>query len=136
MTCNGGFDHNDMLMTKMKDAIANAENIEAVAEALSAEVKTSTNVTFSAFSVPGIGIEPNVQGTALALNKDEMSAPIEGGNAVYLVQITEVTQPGENLNLEMEKRSIKRQFVSRVANEAFEALKDNADIEDNRLNFY
>lgn len=126
----------EMLIEKMNDAIANAQNIEGVADALSAEIKTSTNVSFASFSIPGIGIEPNVQGTALALNKDEMSSPIEGANAVYLVQITEVTEPGENLNLEMEKKSIQRQYVSRVNNEAFNALKDFAEIKDNRINFY
>jgi len=126
----------EMLMKKMNDASANAQNIEAVAETLSTEVKTSENVTFAAFSIPGIGIEPNVQGTALALNKDEMSAPIEGGNAVYLIQVTQVTEPGENLNIEMEKRSLQRQFMSRVQSEAFEALKDYSEIVDNRIKFY
>jgi peptidyl-prolyl cis-trans isomerase D len=126
----------EMLVKKMTDAIASAQNIEAVAESLSAEIKTSTNVTFAAFSIPGIGIEPNVQGTAIALNKDEMSAPIEGANAVYLIQVTEVKEPGEKLNIDMEKKSIQRQYISRVQSQAFEALKESSDIVDNRINFY
>ena len=126
----------EMLMKKMNEAAANAQNIEAVAETLSTDVKISSNVTFASFSIPGIGIEPNVQGTALALNKDEMSAPIEGANAVYLVQVTNVVEPGDNLNIAMEKKSIERQYVSRVQNQAFEALKEHADIVDNRIKFY
>lgn len=126
----------EMLIKKMNEAAANAQNIEAVAETLSTEVKKSSNVTFAAFSIPGIGIEPNVQGTALALNKDEMSAPIEGANAVYLVQVTDVTEPGDKLNIAMEKKSIERQYVSRVQNQAFEALKGYFEIVDNRIKFY
>jgi peptidyl-prolyl cis-trans isomerase D len=102
---------------------------------LAIDVKTSNGVTFGAFSIPGLGIEPKVQGTAIALEKDEISEPITGNNAVYVIQISNIIEPA-NLNIAMQKQSMARTMQSRVQREVLEALKDNAEIEDNRINFY
>ncbi|ALO15187.1 Peptidyl-prolyl cis-trans isomerase SurA [Salinivirga cyanobacteriivorans] len=125
-----------MLMDKMNDALANSSNIEALGSALSVDVKMSEGVSFGAFSVPGLGIEPKVQGVAQALNQDEISSPIEGNNAVYVIQVTDIQEPGDNLNIAMQKQSIQRNYLTRVQREVFEVLKENAEIDDKRINFY
>ena len=125
-----------MLIDKVNEALTQSSNIEALATALSVDVKMSEGVSFSAFSVPGLGMEPKVQGVAQALNQDEISSPIEGNNGVYVIQVTNIQEPGENLNIAMQKRSIERNYLTRVQREVFEVLKENAEIDDNRINFY
>ncbi|MFO7865135.1 MAG: SurA N-terminal domain-containing protein [Salinivirgaceae bacterium] len=125
----------EILQAKANDALKQSSNVDDLATKLAVDVKTSNGVTFGAFSIPGLGIEPKVQGTAVALEKDEISEPIEGNNAVYVIQISNITEP-TNLNLAMQKQSMSRTMQSRVQREVLEALKDNAEIEDNRINFY
>ncbi|MDA3866253.1 MAG: SurA N-terminal domain-containing protein [Salinivirgaceae bacterium] len=124
-----------ILQAKANDALKQSSNLDDLATKLAIDVKTSNGVTFGAFSIPGLGIEPKVQGTAIALEKDEISEPITGNNAVYVIQISNIIEPA-NLNIAMQKQSMARTMQSRVQREVLEALKDNAEIEDNRINFY
>ncbi len=126
----------ELLKEKIANALSGINNIDELAQALETEVKESKGVSFAAFSVPGLGMEPKVQGVASVLEQDEISAPIQGNNAVYVLQITNIQEAQENQNLAMEKASIERTYVSRAQREIFEALKDNAEIEDNRIKFY
>lgn len=126
----------EMLISKISDALQQSNNIEELGSALSLEVKMSEGVSLGAFSVPGLGIEPKVQGVAHALNTNEISSPIEGNNGVYVIQVTNIQEPGENLNIAMQKQSIARQYLTRVQREVFEVLKNDAEIDDKRINFY
>lgn len=126
----------EVLMAKFNETLKEKSNIDEIAAAVNGTVKLSEGITFGAFSIPGLGIEPVVQGTALAMNKDEISKPLEGNNAVYVIQIANITEPETNQNLAMQKQSIKRTFQSRVQRQVMEVLKDNAEITDNRINFY
>ncbi len=126
----------ELLKEKINKALSNSNNIDELAQSLGTEVKETQGASFAAFSVPGLGMEPKVQGVASVLEANEISAPIQGNNAVYVLQVTNVQEAGENQNLAMEKKAIERTYVSRAQNEVFEALKDNAEIEDNRIKFY
>lgn len=126
----------DKLKQKVNDALAKSNNIEALGETLGVEVKMSENVSFAGFSIPGLGIEPNVQGVAFVLNENEISAPIEGNNGVFVIQVTKIKKPSKNINIAREKNAIQRNYTSRVQREVFEALKESAEIEDNRIKFY
>lgn len=126
----------EILMAKFNEALKAKSNIDEIAAEVNGTVKFSEAITFSAFSIPGLGIEPIVQGTALALEKDEISKPLEGNNGVYVIQITNITEPETTGNLALQKQSLKRTFQSRVQRQVLEVLKDNAEITDNRINFY
>lgn len=126
----------EILMAKLRASMDQSKNIDEIATALSTNAKMSEGVTFAAFSLPGLGIEPVVQGTAMALAKDEISNPLKGNNGVYVIQITNTTEAPENKNLAMQKQSLNRTFQSRVQSQVLEVLKENADITDNRINFY
>ena len=53
-------------------------------------VSNAKGITFSSSTIPGIGNDPLVIGTALGLEKGQQSGPIVGRNGVYIVKVDEV----------------------------------------------
>ena len=65
-----------------------------------------------------------------------ISAPIIGKNAVYIVEITNVDKKQSDDNLSVQKSSLENQAISYANNVSYNALKDAANIKDNRVDFY
>ncbi len=124
------------LITKIEAAKSGASTLQTVADALSTEVRESVNADFSAYSIPGLGFEPEVQGTIASLTKEQISNPIEGNRGIYLVKVKNVVEPAENINLNRERSSLSTSISSRVRYEVYNAIKETADIKDNRSTFY
>ncbi|MCK4663677.1 MAG: SurA N-terminal domain-containing protein [Bacteroidales bacterium] len=111
-------------------------NIESIAKDMNLEVKTCNNVNFSSYSVPGIGIEPNLSGAAVCLAKDKISDPIKGNRAIFVIKVISSTEADENADTEKERSYLARGYQSRVNYQTFEALKEIANIQDYRAKFY
>lgn len=83
-----------------------------------------------------MGREPYVVGKLTTLKKGQMSIPIKGDQGVYVVYIENIIEAPEVSDYSGYKTSIKQSWASRVNNEVFEALKENANIIDDRAKFY
>ncbi|MFD2827634.1 peptidylprolyl isomerase [Leeuwenhoekiella polynyae] len=112
------------------------KDLSAIASANNVSVQTSPGVNLKNPTLAGSGTEPKVVGVAFGLEKDEVSAPIEGNRGVYVVKVTEITPAKELDNyasFAVQKVNADRATVNmRVV----QALKDAATIEDKRSNFY
>ncbi len=107
--------------------IASSEN-QTIRTALALNMKNPT--------ISGAGREPKVVGTAFGLNEGETSAPVTGENGVYLVQVTKKT-PAVKLDSYQAKISqLTTQRSNSVTSKLYNALKEAADIEDNRAIMY
>jgi len=126
----------EVLIKKLNDAKANASTLQTIASNVGSEVKSSSNADFSALSIPGLGVEPQVQGTIASLEKDGISSPIEGQKGVYIVQVKNIITPPENNNIEGQRNSLATSLASRVRYEVYNAIKESAEIDDNRSTFY
>jgi peptidyl-prolyl cis-trans isomerase D len=62
--------------------------------------------------------------------------PFKGENGVYVAQIWETTSPTFPSDWKDATDQLSNSLKSRVDYEAFEALKEKADVKDNRANFY
>jgi len=129
---------------KAKTIIANFEkalkeangDIEQLAKEMEVEVKDVNSLTFSAFNVPGLGIEPKINGIAFMLNEGELSEPIEGNNGVYVISVVEKHElTDDEMSYDVEKHNIRMTLQSRTSSEISKILKDVATIEDHRLLF-
>jgi peptidyl-prolyl cis-trans isomerase D len=125
----------EVLMKEVDAKIAEGKSMSEIADEMNGTIKTAANVNFAAFSVPGLGIEPNLSGTAPYLAENELSKAIEGKLGVYLIRTTKINEPKE-LSPESEKTHLLRTQVSKINYLVFEALKKNANIEDNRSKFF
>nr|WP_319511457.1 peptidylprolyl isomerase [uncultured Draconibacterium sp.] len=125
----------ELLVEKAKAALSDNADLAGAAAALDTEVQTANAVNFNSFSIPGMGLEPAVIGTVGALDVDEVSAPIEGNNGVYIVMPTAVNE-GVGVDVAAEKRRLAQTNNYRVGSEVFTVHRNSVEIEDKRAKFY
>ncbi|MCL3779745.1 peptidylprolyl isomerase [Prolixibacteraceae bacterium JC049] len=121
----------EMLKAKM----ANKTDLAQLASTLNTEVKTADNLTFNSFSVPGVGMEPAIVGWSAFAAKDKVSTPLKGNNGVYVVKVTAIND-GTKTDVKETQGSLNRSLASRANYQAYQALKSNTEVVDNRTRFY
>lgn len=109
-----------------------ATNLEDLAKAENTTVRTASAVTMKNPTIAGAGREPMVVGTAFGLNEGETSGLIDGEKGVYMVQVTKITPAVELDNYQAAANRVQNVKISVVTSKLFSALKDAADIEDDR----
>lgn len=109
-----------------------ATTLEDLAAAENTTVRTASAVTMKSPTLSGAGREPIIVGSAFGLNEGETSKLIDGANGVYMVQVTKVTPAVELDNYQTFANQVETQKVSVVTAKLYNALKEAADIEDNR----
>lgn len=115
--------------------IEGQNSLEQIANTWNSEVKSASEVTFANFTIGGMGPEGAVIGTLFSIEPNVVSQPIEGNRGVYVVKVINVVEDNL-LTAENVEADLTRSYVSRVDFETFNALKEKANIEDNRAKFY
>lgn len=77
----------EKLIADMKSAMAGASNVNALGQKLSTPAQTQQRLSFSMYSIPGLGKEDALLGTMAALKPNTMSQPIQGELGVYVIQV-------------------------------------------------
>lgn len=113
-----------------------AGSLDAIAQKLNVSVETADNVNFAAFAIPGMGREPRVLGTIFATKQGALSKPIKGETGVFLVSPQSFTEPAQVSDYNPYKMQLSGALSNRVNSEVFEALKEKANVVDNRGKFY
>ena len=110
--------------------------LSEIAQSQGTTVKTAGAVSMNAPTIAGAGNEPKVVGAAFGLKEGEVSSPIEGSRGVYVIQVVKVSEaPGlENYAAFAGQQAQKSRAA--VSTKVLNALKEAADIEDNRATFY
>lgn len=109
-----------------------ATTLEDLAAAENTTVRTASAINMKTPTISGAGKEPLLVGTAFGLNEGETSKLIEGENGVYLIQVTKVTPAVELDNYQAAANRVGQQKANTVNSKLYNALKEAADIEDNR----
>lgn len=127
-----------ILKNKKKAALIKAKmtgsSLEAIAKTVGATVQQAAGLTMENSQLPGVGQEPKVVGNAFALAANKLSAPIEGNTGVYVVKNTSTVKAPALKNYAPYVAKVKGQSAS-DSNRVVPALKANAKIDDNRLEF-
>ena len=106
-----------------------AENDEEVGEA--------TQVKFANTYVTGVGLEPYIVGAAMYLPENQVSEPLVGESGVFVISVTNRTEPEVPESIDPEVRSrLSYTMESRSNFEAYNALVEAADVKDNRLELF
>ncbi len=125
----------EMIAGEMRQHMAGT-SLEEVAERMGLEIKEAGNLTFSSQALPGIGPEPKVTGAIFAAGERTITGPIKGNNGVFVAEIMHMDDVLVPEDLRQAKRPLREAFRNRVPAQIFEAIKDKADIEDNRTLFF
>ena len=110
-------------------------SLEAVAKASGATVQPATGVSLKMPVLPNIGNEPKVVGKAFGLAAGKTSEIIEGNSGMFMVRAKAVTKAPEVPSYTTYITQDRTQNQSYGVSKAYTALKDKADIKDNRANF-
>lgn len=124
-----------MFMEEMKAAAASG-NIDQVAAAIKKPVTPATDITFSAFSVPGAGYEPAITGAASGAPQGKMVGPFKGMGGVYVVIVDNISKGAVPPAGQQQKADMSRMLGQRAFSEAFEAINSAAEVRDMRYRFY
>ncbi|OYX27576.1 MAG: hypothetical protein B7Z06_04075 [Flavobacteriales bacterium 32-35-8] len=109
-----------------------ATNLEALATAEKTTVKTASAINMKNPTITGAGREPLVVGTAFGLKEGQTSKLIAGDFGVYMLQVTKVEPAAKLDNYQAAANRVEQQKVNVVSSKLFDALKEAAEIEDNR----
>ena len=119
----------------MSNNIANTE-INTIANNQNVSVKSASAVTMANPTIAGAGTEPKVVGAAFGLKAGETSALIDGDKGVYMVKVTAVNNAPELQDYSSFANTLNTSTLSSLNTNVYNALKNEADIEDNRATFF
>jgi peptidyl-prolyl cis-trans isomerase D len=115
---------------KMKGA-----SLAAIAASNKVTVMNAVDLTIENPSVPNAGYEPRVVGLAFSSKAGVVSKPIEGNSGVYVIATKAVTKAPAIKKYDDFIAKVKQQAVGN-SGRFMQALKEDADIVDNRADFY
>ncbi len=119
----------------IKDRIS-ATTLDEIATAEGQTIKTAVAVNMKNPTLSGAGREPLVIGTAFGLEEGATSELISGNSGVYAVQVTKVTAAAALPSYQAAAKRVGKAKENAVNTQLYNALKDAAEIEDNRAVFY
>ena len=124
----------DKIAEQMRSEMEGMTSLMEYSQKTNTRLGRATNINYNAFQIPGAGSEPKVIATACIMEPNKISEPIKGENGVYLIQVTNVEKSNQAPSM---FRQRELQMLQRTASfEAYDALKEAADIKDKRYKFY
>ena len=129
----------NILLNEKKAALikerSTGTTLDEIAEQNQVTKRTSMAVSNTSPVFAGVGRFVDIAGVVTALDENELAKNIVGKSGVAFAVVTKKTMPTELQNYNANKLNLERSLTSRSLL-IFEALKENADIEDNRAVFY
>jgi peptidyl-prolyl cis-trans isomerase D len=124
----------EMIIQKINAQFAKLKDINTLINEYKNKIDTS-EISFASANIPNYGHEPKVTGQVFAMKKGQMSGPIQGEQAVYVVIFDEMKEAPVTKDFENQKRQMAMNFQSRV-NQVSNILQQKASITDDRIFFY
>ncbi len=112
------------------------KSLEEFASSNTATISSATALTVKSPTIPGAGREPLIVGTAFSLDQGGISEMVKGETGVFMFEVVNKEAAPELDNYVTYANSLGASNAARVNSVVFEALKEDADIEDNRATFY
>ncbi len=113
-----------------------SEDINEAASSQNVTLKTASALTMANPTIAGVGTEPKVVGVAFGLKAGETSKLIDGEKGVFMVKVTAVNTAPDIQDYTSYANQLNKKEASTINTNAYNALKNAAEIEDNRADFY
>ena len=117
----------------------NAESFSTLAELairMSSQVQQASETTFLSSQVQNLGNEPELVGLICASEKEVITQPIVGNNAVFVTKVMSRNQERTSGDFSQQQVQISQALKQSASAAAYNAVKENAGIVDNRNDFY
>ncbi|HNS16308.1 MAG TPA: SurA N-terminal domain-containing protein [Bacteroidales bacterium] len=127
----------EILMGRLQQITSQTKDLPSIASQLNSKVDTLQNITFGSSNLPGgYGPEKEVIGTIFSLNQGQTAGPVKGTQGVYVFTVDAFDKPAVLSDYTQQKKTLLNAVRGRAGREAYNALLENADLEDNRIMFY
>ncbi|SHK15588.1 peptidylprolyl isomerase [Hymenobacter psychrotolerans] len=123
------------IIEKLKGKTGTLEQIAAT-YGPQAQVKTTEGVVLGTGTIPGLGGEPVAVGAVFGLKAGQKSAPIQGEQGVLIVEPVSVQKPTAATDVAAVKKQLMIQRQNRADGLIYEAVKNHANIKDERNKFF
>ena len=111
-------------------------DLNALATELKTSQQTATDLGYNVFNLPGGDSEYEVVGRIFALENGQTSVPLKGETGVYVASMTNKTAAPEPQDLNVDRKGLLQRAQSRVDGQLYNALKEGANVKDERYKFY
>lgn len=126
--------------TILKDRIATASggttDLSQIASKLGVEVNTAEGTGFAIQYIEGLGVEPKAAAVANALSVGQLSGPIVGNNAVFIVEVTNKTEAELPPDWTLAKATIRNGLQSRFGFGVLDQVRTHANVIDYRYKYF
>jgi len=126
----------ELLIAQANQELQTTNSLDALAPKFNSNVSTAAGSYFTSYTITGMGMEPQVSAAMTVLPLNQISKPIKGANGVYLIQVTNVVEPGTDADRTASRTRLEQSFTSRASYEVFAALEKTAKVVDKRNKFY
>ncbi len=117
----------------------NSETYNTLAELAStmrSQVQQATKASFLSSQIQNLGNEPELVGLICASEKDKISQPIVGNNAVFVAKVLSKNEARTTGDFTQQQVQISQALKQSASVAAYNAVKENAGVVDNRNDFY
>lgn len=126
----------DIMIKNIAEQMKKAPSIEALAQALSTDVKVANGVNFANNQFGVAGFEPALIGKVSVLPANKLSAPVKGNAGVYVLLPVNPQVSQNPFNAKAQIMQMNMNYAYSLPYMILQDIRDNADIEDNRLRFF
>lgn len=118
---------------KFAAALNGSSTIDQVAQKAGTKAVPVQNIVFANPIIPGQpGAEYKVVGSIFGSQPNKLSKPVNGQQGVFVFVVDGFTNPAALTNNLRQKQQIAQTLIQRADGQVLEALKDNANVKDNR----
>lgn len=126
----------ELMIKNLTAELAKNPSLEALAASLHDSVRVAKAVNFAAYQFGTAGMEPAVIGKSSISPLNKVSAPIKGNSGVFVIYTTNKTENPQPFDAKLETMQLNGRMSYSLPYMIIQDLKDKAEIEDNRLNFF
>lgn len=126
----------DKKFAMLSEKLGKGGSLEAIAAANATAVMTAENLAFSAPLLQNSGMEAYFVGYLLSSKPGQMTKPVKGLNGAYVGTVVSFADVKAPADLNEEAGNLRASLQSRSQYESMNALREKAEIVDNRSKFY
>jgi peptidyl-prolyl cis-trans isomerase D len=112
------------------------KSMEEIASSNSVVVSSASALNAKSPTIAGAGREPLVVGTAVTMDPGKTSGLLEGETGVFKLEVTNKEEAPAMENYTPYANNLQNSLGARVTTEVYNALRERAEIVDNRSTFY
>ena len=111
-------------------------SLEELASRMQSQVQLASKTTFLSSQIQNLGNEPELVGLICASENDVIIKPIIGNNAVFVAKVIRRNDSRTTGDFSQQQIQITNTLKQNASISAYNAIKENAGIVDNRNDFY